>query len=176
MGLKDNGTDGVPKLLAVFRRVVDAGIGFNEHRALSQMVNSRGAARIAARGPCGLMTEALTERIQGDAQSVTTLRSSTVFDAALPIIRERIHELLPADYRARVPPVARMTAAYSAARGLRGLNCRQLCHGLPKVLRMLNPRVKTLTNGLGRRIDGERQVPEGAKWITLSKAGERDVS
>jgi len=170
MYLNDNGAGGVPTLLAVSRRVIDAGIHFEEHRGLWHMVDSYWAARIAARGPWVIINEALTERYQGDAESVTSQTTDSVFDAELPIIRELIYELMPADVRELVPPVARMNAAYSAVRGLRGLSRRKLRYGLPKVLSMLDPRVWMLANGLRRRIDGERQLPEIARWHTLGEA------
>lgn len=167
MYLNDNGAGGVPTLLAVSHRVVDAGITFEEHRGLWHMVDSYWAARIAARGPWVVINEALTERYQGDTESVTSQTSDAVFDAELPIIRELIYELMPAETREQIPPVARMNAAYSAVRGLRGLRQRKLRYGLPKVLRMLDPRVWSLASDLRRRIDGERQVPEIARWAAL---------
>jgi glycosyltransferase involved in cell wall biosynthesis len=171
MYLNDNGAGGVPTLLAVSQRVIDAGINFEEHRGLWHMVDTYWAARIAARGPWVIINEALTERYQGDTESVTSQTADTVFDAELPIIRELIYELMPADVRERVPPVARMNAAYSAVRGLRGLSRRKLRYGLPKVLGMIDPRVWKLASGLRRRIDGERQVPEVARWSPLDHTG-----
>lgn len=169
MYLNDNGAGGVPTLLAVSRRVVDAGIGFEEHRGLWHMVDTWWAARIAARGPWVVINEALTERYQGHVESVTSQTADDVFDAELPIIRELIYELLPAEFRARVPPVKRMTAAYTVVRGLRGLSRRRFWYGLPKVLRMLDPRVWTIASALRRRIEGERQVPEIARWTAIGE-------
>lgn len=167
MYFNDNGAGGVPTLLAVSRRVVDAGIGFEEHRGLWHMVDSYWAARIAARGPWVIINEPLTERYQGDTESVTSQTTDAVFDAELPIIRELIYELMPADVRERVPAVPLMNAAYVAVRGLRGLSQRRLTYGVPKILRMLDPRVWKIASTLRRRIEGERQVPEIASWIKL---------
>jgi glycosyltransferase involved in cell wall biosynthesis len=167
MYLNDNGAGGVPTLLAVSRRVVDADISFEEHGGLWHMVDSYWAARIAARGPWVVINEGLAERYQGDTVSVTSQTSDAIFDAELPILRELIYSLMPADVRERVPAVSRMNAAYRVIRGFRGLSHRKFLYALPKLLGILDPRVCDIAFALRRRIDGERQAPEIAKWTVL---------
>jgi len=176
MYLNDNGAGGVPTLLAVSKRVVDAGIRFEESGGIWHMVDSYWAARIAARGPWVVINEGLVERYQGETVSVTSQTTDALFDAELPILRELIHDLMPADIRTQVPPVGRMNAAYRVVRGLRGMSHRKLLYGMPKLLGMLDPRVWKIAVGLRRRIEGDRQVPEIAQWTELFNAAAADQS
>jgi hypothetical protein len=99
--------------------------------------------------------------------SVTSQTSDAIFDAELPILRELIHSLMPADVRERVPAVSRMNAAYRVIRGFRGLSHRKFLYALPKLLGILDPRVWGIASALRRRIEGDRQAPEIAKWTVL---------